>query len=217
MPLTPGKRSAETCHLLYSPVWSEEVRQLSWEDLIPANLSSSDPIADLTPQQQNLVYWLSNVGETLLNDGQEVDDGLIEEVKKAIKELNDSGVDLNVIVKIMKDMRSTAIVKELNGQSVRIPGYLLPLEMSDSETTEFLLVPYVGACIHTPPPPRNQIVYVKTPLHKGYTSKNLFEPVWVTGVISAQSMVKDLFLVDGTADIDIGYSMQATQVEPYKD
>jgi hypothetical protein len=202
--------------LLCSPVGSEEVRQLSWEDLVPADLSPADLLSDLTQQQQNLVYWLSNVGETWLNDGQEVDDGLIEEVKKAIKELNDSGVDVNLIVKKMKDMR-TAIVKELNGQSVRIPGYLLPLEMSGAKATEFLLVPYVGACIHVPPPPRNQIVYVQTPPQKGYTSKNLFEPVWVTGVISAQSMVKDLFLVDGTADIDIGYSMQATQVEPYKD
>ena len=46
--------------------------------------------------------------------------------------------------------------------------------------------------------------------------KDLYDPVWVTGVISVQSMVKDLYLVDGSAGIDIGYTMQANQIEPYE-
>ena len=49
----------------------------------------------------------------------------------------------------------------LNGKLVRMPGYLLPIEFAGNRVTEFLLVPWVGACIHTPPPPPNQIVYVK--------------------------------------------------------
>ena len=49
----------------------------------------------------------------------------------------------------------------LDGKTIRIPGYVLPLEFSGSKVTEFLLVPWVGACIHTPPPEPNQIVYVK--------------------------------------------------------
>lgn len=202
--------------LICLPVWGEKVRQLSWEDLIPSDQQSADPLADLTDEQREMVYWLSYVGDNFLKSGQEADKDLIEEVQKTIKQLNDSGVDVNLIVAKLTDMR-TAIVEELNGQNVRIPGYLLPLEMSGSKATEFLLVPYVGACIHVPPPPRNQIVYVKAPSGKGYTSENLFDPVWVTGVISAQPMVKDLFLVDGTADINIGYSMKATHVEPYKE
>ena len=40
-----------------------------------------------------------------------------------------------------------------------------------------------------------------------YQSKNLYDPVWVTGVITAKSMGKNLYLVDGAADVDIGYSM----------
>ena len=51
---------------------------------------------------------------------------------------------------------------------------------------------------------------------KGYKNKKLYEPVWVTGVITAKSMVKDLYLVDGSAAVDIGYSMQAKNVKPYK-
>ena len=55
----------------------------------------------------------------------------------------------------------TSVVEELDGQTVRIPGYLLPLELIGDRVNEFLLVPYVGACIHVPPPPLNQIVSVK--------------------------------------------------------
>ena len=51
---------------------------------------------------------------------------------------------------------------------------------------------------------------------KGYSSKSLYEPVWVTGVITAKSMVKDLYLSDGSAGVNIGYTMQAKRIEPYK-
>ncbi len=38
---------------------------------------------------------------------------------------------------------------------------MLPLEMSGPKAVEFLLVPTVEACAHTPPPPPpNQLVYV---------------------------------------------------------
>ena len=50
---------------------------------------------------------------------------------------------------------------DLNDKNIRMPGYLLPLEFENRKVTEFLLVPWVGACIHTPPPPPNQIVHVK--------------------------------------------------------
>ena len=41
----------------------------------------------------------------------------------------------------------------LDGVRARIPGYVVPLESSAAGHLEFLLVPYFGACIHTPPPP----------------------------------------------------------------
>lgn len=132
------------------PAWGEKARQLSWEDLIPADLQSSDPLAELTYEQRETVYWLSYVGDTALNAGQETDEELIEEVKTAVKELDESGIDVKRILEKLTEM-GTAIVHELDGRSVRIPGYLLPLEMSGSKATEFLLVPYVGACIHVPP------------------------------------------------------------------
>ena len=77
-------------------------------------------------------------------------------------------------------VRSAPVVVELDGQQVRLPGFMVPIDFEGAETSEFLLVPYFGACIHVPPPPSNQIVYVKTVA--GYPMKELFDPVWVTGV-----------------------------------
>ena len=102
----------------------------------------------------------------------------------------------------------------LDGQSIRIPGYLLPLEFSGKQVSEFLLVPWVGACIHTPPPPPNQIVLVRP--EKPVTITGMFEPVWVSGRLTAGALKKSLSMVDGAADIDVGYSVKAAQVEPYK-
>jgi uncharacterized protein len=97
---------------------------------------------------------------------------------------------------------------------VRLPGYLLPLEFSGKLVSEFLLVPWVGACIHTPPPPPNQIVHVKA--DKPFEFGGLFSPVWVTGRMAAAATKKALYLIDGSSDIDIGYSLSASEVEAYK-
>ncbi len=117
--------------------------------------------------------------------------------------------------KQMASSRAQAVNAALDGQIVRLPGYLLPLEFSGKRVTEFLLVPWVGACIHTPPPPPNQIVHVKT--DKPFEMSGLFPPIWVTGQLAAKPAKQSLYLVDGTSDISIGYTLQATDVEPYKE
>jgi hypothetical protein len=97
-----------------------------------------------------------------------------------------------------------------------MPGYVLPLEYSGLKVTEFLLVPWVGACIHTPPPPPNQIVHVV--LHEGdaFESRSMYEPVWVTGEMLTKASTRNLFLKDGSGDFDIGYRLHASLVERYK-
>lgn len=89
---------------------------------------------------------------------------------------------------------------------IRIAGFLVPLEWGDKNLKEFLLVPYFGACIHTPPPPANQIIHVVAkPPAKGMQS---MQAVWVEGVLEI-----------ALADTDMGrstYRMQARSVKPYK-
>ncbi len=202
------------CALLWLPAGAEKTRQLQWTDLVPAELLADDPLADMTEEQLDLVYWVINSLDTLPPRDVESEE-LYKEIDKAIPELKKEGIDIHALMARRKKLQNS-YVEALNGKRVRIPGYLLPLEVSATKVTEFLLVPYIGACIHVPPPPPNQIIYVKIIQNQSYQSNSLYDPVWVTGTIVVKSMIKNLFLVDGTADIDIGYSMKANRVEPYK-
>ena len=93
------------------------------------------------------------------------------------------------------------------GQDVRIPGFVVPLEDSKEGMKEFLLVPYFGACIHSPPPPANQIIHVlpRSPA-KGLRS---MDTVWISGRIS--TVRTDSFM--GAAS----YRLEAVDVSPYQD
>lgn len=102
----------------------------------------------------------------------------------------------------------------LGGQRIRLPGYVLPLEFDGENVKEFLLVPYVGACIHSPPPPGNQIVFVKA--DKAFKSEGLFQPVWVEGVINPERASHRLSLVDGSGDVEAGYAMSASRIEEFR-
>lgn len=106
------------------------------------------------------------------------------------------------------------VATQLDGQQVRLPGYVLPLEFEGSKVREFLLVPYVGACIHTPTPPLNQIVLVRPKVP--FTSAGMYAPVWIEGELSAEKRQSDLELVDGQAAVQSGYTMLAADVQSYK-
>lgn len=96
---------------------------------------------------------------------------------------------------------------ELDGQRVRMPGFVIPLEGDDKVVTEMLLVPYFGACIHVPPPPPNQIVYTK--FKQGAPVQNLWDVVYVTGTLRTQTVDNDL----GQS----GYLLEGISVESYKE
>ncbi len=95
------------------------------------------------------------------------------------------------------------VVQELNGKRVKIGGYVVPLDFEATKVTEFLLVPFVGACIHVPPPPANQIIYVKA--EKGLTLKGEFDPVYVTGTLTTEGQFTGL--------AETGYSIAADAIE----
>lgn len=95
----------------------------------------------------------------------------------------------------------------LQGQASRLPGFVVPLEGDENGITEFLLVPFMGACIHVPPPPSNQIVYVRsidTPLQ----FEMIYDAIWVSGVISVENIDSELALA--------GYQMSAHSFEFYQ-
>ncbi len=99
------------------------------------------------------------------------------------------------------------VVPDLDGRRVRLPGFVVPLEVEPEAIAEFLLVPYYGACIHVPPPPANQTVYVVTAEGRPYHGK-LFDTVWVTGTLRVEQSSSEL--------AEAGYRLDATAVEPYE-
>ena len=122
-----------------------------------------------------------------------------------------SGFAFSVFGRISEE-RSGAPVCVI-GETVRIPGFVVPLEFRDLKAVEFLLVPTAGACIHTPPPPANQIVHVRYP--QGLEFEGLYAPVWVKGRMEAQRSVQGVRYVDGDASVETSYFMQPALVEPY--
>lgn len=97
-------------------------------------------------------------------------------------------------------------LRKLVGRRVRVPGFIVPLEDFQDRAKEFLLVPYFGACIHLPPPPPNQLVYVKM---RGTTPLSWWAPVWVEGVLRVIT-VKSIY---GSA----GFQMDGERITLYKE
>jgi hypothetical protein len=100
------------------------------------------------------------------------------------------------------------VVDALDGREVRLPGFVVPLETDATEISEFLLVPYFGACIHVPPPPPNQTVYVVTADGAPYRGE-LFDTVWVEGRMRVEHFSDDLG--------DAGYRIENARVSAYEE
>ncbi|CAM4099248.1 hypothetical protein CCOS865_00796 [Pseudomonas reidholzensis] len=99
------------------------------------------------------------------------------------------------------------VVKALDNQQVKLPGYIVPLEVSEEgRTTEFLLVPYYGACIHVPPPPSNQIVHIFSEM--GVRIEDLYQPYWIEGRMQVKASSSEL--------ADAGYQMSAEKIYAYE-
>jgi hypothetical protein len=102
---------------------------------------------------------------------------------------------------------TTTFNEDLADMVVRLPGFIVPIGTpNDGLITEFFLVPYIGACIHVPPPPPNQMVYVKS--ESGIAADAIHDAYWVTGKMRIESRTTEL----GTA----AYALAASKVERYE-
>ncbi|MBF7730893.1 DUF3299 domain-containing protein [Pseudomonas sp. N040] len=156
-----------------SPLWAAEVRELTWNEMIPA---------DAAPQEMQgaPIHDLAKLGDTL---------------------------SAEMAPAVAQQSPAAPVVKALGGQRVKLPGYVVPLEVTDDgKVTDFLLVPFFGACIHVPPPPSNQIVLVKYP--QGVQLDALYEPFWIQGPLEVEAASSEL--------AEAGYQMTAEDVYPYQ-
>ena len=98
-------------------------------------------------------------------------------------------------------------VPSRDGPQIKLPGSIVPLEVSEEgRTTEFLLVPYYGACIHVPPPPSNQIVHIFSEM--GVRIEDLYQPYWIEGKLQVRASSSEL--------ADAGYQMEAEKIYAYE-
>jgi hypothetical protein len=165
-----------------------------------ASAAAAKPAAAALPGQPTTIAWdalvpanwdpfkdFKDLNFQAMDDG----DPRAAEMMKRMREVWDNAPVNNAIV----------------GKTVRIPGFVVPLEDTKDGLKEFLLVPYFGACIHSPPPPSNQIVHVR-PLTAAKGVRSM-DAVWITGTLA--TVRTDSYM--GAAS----YRIEATSVAPYKE
>lgn len=153
---------------------------MEWDDLVPADYDS------------NMVY------EQLFRDiyGDQPPEDVADGDPRGERMLD----------AIDKAWREAPLKADLDGTEVRLPGFGVPLDGDDEYVREFLLVPYFGACIHSPPPPRNQIVLVKMK-GRGVPLDVAFDAMWLQGTLKVSSQDTEY----GTA----GYVLEGDSAEVY--
>jgi len=159
------------------PVLDAEALDLGWEDLVPADfVPPEDPLRSMTPEEVDKLF-----------DGS-------DESQRQLAEIDEK-------------LSYAPVDEGLDGKLVTLPGYVVPLEFDgQTQLEEFLLVPYYGACIHTPPPPANQIVMasVAQPVEIADT----YVPVVLRGILRTENTTSAL--------AETGYSMEVIAVEAYE-
>lgn len=110
-----------------------------------------------------------------------------------------------LLARMRSAWRDAPVTEALDSSYVRIGGFVVPLEGTPTRVSEFLLVPYHGACIHTPPPPSNQVVHVLAP--DSGAPVRMFDAVWVTGILNTEPRYGEL--------ADASYTLRADRVDAF--
>ncbi|MFN3883132.1 MAG: DUF3299 domain-containing protein [Rhodocyclaceae bacterium] len=114
---------------------------------------------------------------------------------------------IEALDRLKKEWDDAPAEPALDGKKIRIAGFALPLERTGDKVTEFLLVPYFGACIHTPPPPANQIIHAKSA--RPLAGVKMMAPIWAYGTLAVQRGETQW----GVA----GYRLYVDKIAPYEE
>ena len=197
---------------------TEKVQPITWRNLVPQVEIDNDPFLELTSDQKLDLVIASRIRE-LQSEGVDITPEQKEKLTNAVKRLEEDDIDIDGLIALRGEIVAqrthamAAVNGTLNGKQVRLAGYVLPLGTGGEKITEFLLVPWVGACIHTPPPPPNQMIHISVP--GGMEPRGQFSPVWIEGKIEVKPASYDLFLVDGSMQVKVAYSMVTDAISDY--
>jgi hypothetical protein len=102
---------------------------------------------------------------------------------------------------LVNTFQSDKTVPEMDGEEIRIPGFVVPVETTETgQLKEFFLVPYFGACIHVPPPPANQIIYGR--LDRPIDMVNIWDAFWMEGTLNIEDISNETADAAYTMDVD---------------
>lgn len=153
-------------------------QEIQWEDLMPSDFHPEAILAKYEKELEQL---------------EQLDDG----DPKAME----------IYGMIQAEMDNAPVNQALHGKKIKLPGFIAPLENREDKVTEFLLVPYYGACIHVPPPPINQTVMVKTQSGEGIPASEAYLPYWIKGVITTEA--------ESTSIGSAGYRIEEASTEEF--
>jgi hypothetical protein len=138
------------------------------------------------------ITWADLIPKSaLVGDSAKILQGTVQHSQvSTLSESAASTAPTKTIEEILGITSAVAYRNDLDQKDVKISGFVLPLQFNGTKVTQFLLVPFVGACIHVPPPPANQLVLVEVP--QGYATSGLWEPVAVTGTLSVSGISTEL-------------------------
>lgn len=159
--------------------------------------------ADIGDTDVSKIMW-----EDLIPQGYEPS-VIMKKYQKTIDDTPEGSPEEKVLFdKIMSEFNNAPANDTLAGKKVKIPGFVSPLDENNGMVGDFLLVPYFGSCIHSPPPPVNQTVLVQPKAGKSIPMERIYEPVWVTGHMKVELQNTDL--------AQAGYLIEEAQLEMYK-
>lgn len=205
--------------VLAGPSFAETPQNLKWENLAPPPPDFKDPLQHLEMALQVKLHAIAGIREQARRGWISKVSPTYERAVELTQELKDKGIEVETLLNGLAELdrniekHDKTIIPALDGQFVRLPGYVLPLDFNGAEVQDFFLVPYVGACIHVPPPPPNQIVLVH--LEKPLKIDDIFTPVAVIGRMKIEQQDTPLVYSDGNSIVSSGYVMRGQKVEAW--
>jgi nickel/cobalt transporter (NicO) family protein len=203
------------------PSWgntnNQDLQTVTWPDLQPKQTTTIEKDYERLPESQLMEFaeLVRRQDDVKLHNRPEDQ----VEADRLRQSLTQQGVDVDKLREQVDRARAhqweqaTQINATIDDQQIKIMGYLLPIEYTPgNQVSRFLLVPFVGACMHVPPPPPNQVIYVEP--EAPIDDPGLFAKVWLEGTIRQQPSSHVLFRVDGNQRVDVSYALDLTAIEP---
>lgn len=200
--------------LTASSLSAQSPRQITWAELQPSpQVDFAAAFGQLSQRQLQDLATLAQLRWWLADQQISPNSAEAQQAEQLAQSLSQQGLDLKVLLPQVYQVQAeandtTAVIN----QPIKLTGHVLPLTRvtPGQRVSQFLLVPYVGACIHVPPPPPNQVIYLETPTP--IEPPAAFTPVWITGQLRPQAATYELFRVDGSRPVQASYALTLTSL-----